>query len=98
MTVVGWIVWSLVLILCIAQILLSFHRDRGVGTLAGRFAALLAIGLIGTLFTGFSKLHLLWWVPLAHFLNMFVYTAVFRSRVDKAVKQILEEHESEDSE
>lgn len=92
MNILGWIVWSFALLICIAHILLSFHSDPGVGRLARRFAVLVAIGLVVTAFTTISKLHLLWWVPTAFVLNMFIFATITRTRVGKTVKQMLERY------
>ncbi len=69
MIIAGWIVWGIGLFYCII-FFLKRHQDGGVVMLTRRYAVLLAIGLTVTLFADVSKLHLLWWGPLAYPLNL----------------------------
>ncbi len=69
MNIAGWIVWALACLVLLTHLPLVFHRDGGVGRMAGRFAFLVLVGLIITTLGGYSKLHLLWYVPAAYCLN-----------------------------
>ena len=80
MTVASWVVWGTGLLYCIV-FFFTRHQDGGVVMLSRRYAVLLAIGLIVTLFTDVSKLHLLWWAPLAYPLNLMLFAATTRMRM-----------------
>ncbi|MHC4546615.1 MAG: hypothetical protein ACYTDW_12910 [Planctomycetota bacterium] len=92
MPAIRWFVWGVALAIFIAQLVFIFHRDRGLRRLAMRFAFLIAIGLAFTAFTNFSKLHLLWWVPLAFFLNIFFFAADINRKTAKFAERIQSEN------
>lgn len=99
-TIAGWVVWGVGLLYCIVFFLIP-HQDRGVTMLQRRFAVLLAIGLIVTLFANVSKLHLLWWAPLAYSLNVLLFTVATeiktRSFAEKMAAQMRATQAGEDN-
>ncbi|MHC4110136.1 MAG: hypothetical protein ACYSUY_03625 [Planctomycetota bacterium] len=89
---IRWFVWGVALAIFIAQLIFIFHRDRALRRLAMRFAFLIAIGLVVTAFTNFSKLHLLWWVPLVFFINIFFFAADINRKTAKFAERIQSEN------
>jgi hypothetical protein len=73
MAVVGWITWCMACIIALAQLPLMKEDAKGVRILAVRFFVLLLTGIIITLLTSISKLHLLWWVPLSYLMNVYLF-------------------------
>ena len=89
---IRWFVWGVALAIFIAQLIFIFHRDRALRRLAKRFAFLIAIGLAATAFTNLSKLHLLWWVPLAFFINFVFLAADINRQAYKFAERIQSEN------
>jgi hypothetical protein len=80
LTIGEWIVWSIGLFYCIVFLLVR-HQDGGVVMLQRRYALLLGIGLLVTLFADVSKLHLLWWAALAFPLNLLLFSITTRIKM-----------------
>lgn len=80
LTIAGWIVWGIGLLYCIV-FLLNRHQDGGVVMLSRRYAWLLGIGLLVTVFADVSKLHLLWWAALAFPLNLMLFSITTRMKM-----------------
>lgn len=91
MNIIEWTVWGIAVLILICQVALFSHRDPGVGRLSMRLAFLISIGLIVTLVTKCSKLHLLWWIPVAYNLNVFFFAAVVNREFAKFVEQMNKE-------
>ena len=91
MNIIEWIAWGFAFMILICQCALFSHRDPGVGRLSKRFAFLISIGLIFTLVTRYSKLHMIWWVPLAYNLNVFFFAASVNRGIAKFVDQMNKE-------
>lgn len=89
---ISWFVWGVALAIFIAQLVFIFHRDPGLRRLAKMFAFLIAIGLAVTAFTNLSKLHLLWWVPLGFFINLFFLAADINRKTAKFAERIQSEN------
>ena len=87
MIILGWVIWSIGAFILLINICLFHNPDAGAGRLAKRLALLITIGLVITLFTNFSKFHLVWWIPLAMFLNI----AAFQSGVYRKGAKFMEE-------
>lgn len=80
LTIAGWTVWGIGLLYCVV-FLLNRHQDGGVVMLSRRYAILLGIGLVVTLFADVSKLHLLWWAALALPLNLMLFAITTRMKM-----------------
>ncbi len=93
LTIGGWIVWSIGLLYCIVFLLVR-HQDGGVVMLQRRYAFLLGIGLLVTLFADVSKLHLLWWAALAFPLNLLLFSFTTRMKMRGFAAQLKEEASS----
>ncbi len=93
---IRWCVWGTALALFISQLIFFFHRDQALRRLAKRLAVLIAIGLAVTALTNFSKLHLLWWVPLVFFINLaFLVADINRKTAEFAERLMKENKENE---
>jgi hypothetical protein len=86
-------VWGAALAIFISQLVFIFHRDPGFRRLAMRFAFLIAIGLAVTALTNISKFHLLWWVPLAFFINLVFLAADINRKTAKYAERIMKEND-----
>jgi len=93
---IRWFVWAAALAIFISQLVLIFRRDPGVRRLAMKFAFLIAIGLAVTVLTNLSKLHLLWWVPLAFFINLVFLAADINRKTAKFAKRLMKENNEKD--
>jgi len=89
--ILEWIIWGVALIIFIIHIFLFFHSDPGVSRLAKRYSFLIAIGLIVTAFTKFSKFHLIWWAPVAYVFNLLTLSAGVRRGAKKFIKDLKED-------
>ena len=93
--ILEWVIWGVALFIFIIHIFHFFHSDSAVRLLAKRYNFLLAIGLIITAFTKFSKFHLIWWAPAAFFLNLFTYKAGVQRGAEKFMEE-LKKNKNED--
>jgi len=75
-----WVIWGFALLLSFV-FLMNRHKDRGVMLLSRRYATLILVGALFTFVTDISKLHLLWWMPIAYFLNMYLLTIIFQHKM-----------------
>jgi CheY-like chemotaxis protein len=73
MNIIEWIVWGIGILILIIHIPLYLHRDPLIARLFRIFAALIIVGLLATVFTEHSKLHLLWWIPVAFILHKVIF-------------------------
>ena len=89
---IRWCVWGAALAIFISQLVFIFHRDPGKRRLAMKFAFLIAIGLAVTVFTNISKLHLLWWVPLALFINLVFLVADINRKTAEFAERLMNEN------
>ena len=87
LTIGEWIVWSIGLLYCIVFLIVR-HQDGGVVMLQRRYALLLGIGLLVTLFADVSKLHLLWWAALAFPLNLMLFSFTTRIKMRSFAAQL----------
>ena len=95
MNIIEWFVWGIAVLILIAYVPLYFHRDPLIGRLFKGFAVLIAIGLVVTIFTKFSKLHLLWWVPVSFILKDFIFYANLKHGFNRFVKKMDREREKQ---
>jgi hypothetical protein len=86
MVILGWIVWCLVAV--VALFLMSGSSYPGVGYIMRIQGFVLVIGLVVTLLTPVSKLHLLWVVPLAFVAPKFVVQNRANRIVDESNRRI----------
>ena len=93
---IRWFVWGTALAIFISQLIFIFHRDRALRRLAMRVAFLIAIGLAVTALTDFSKLHLLWWVPLVFFINFVFLAADINRKTAKFAERLMNENNEND--
>ncbi len=71
MGITGWIVWSIGCVVLLASLGSAFScRDPFARRLAARYAVLVCLGLVVTTVLGVSRLHLIWWIPVAFPLNL----------------------------
>ena len=97
MAIAEWIIWG---IACI--VLLSFigaaitTRDSGLRRHHTQHCFLITIGLLVTLITPMSKLHLLWWVPVTFFINMLLSNFLMASRLKRGLREF-EKHRFKDA-
>ncbi|MHC4286576.1 MAG: hypothetical protein ACYSWZ_26995 [Planctomycetota bacterium] len=96
MSFIRWFVWGTALAIFISQVVFIFHRDPAKRRLAMKFAFLIAIGLTVTVFTNISKLHLLWWVPLALFINMVILAADINRKTAEFAERLMNENKEKD--
>ena len=92
MSFIRWFVWAAALAIFISQFIFIFRRDPGMRRLAMRFAFLIAIGLAVTALTNISKLHLLWWVPLALFINLVFLAADINRKTAEFAERLMKEN------
>ncbi len=95
MNIIEWFVWGIAVLILIAYVPLYFHRDPLIGRLFKGFAALITIGLVVTIFTNHSKLHLLWWVPVSFFLKDFIFYTNLKLGFNRFVKKKDREREKQ---
>ena len=95
MNIIGWVVWGIALLIFFVQVALFFSHDPGVGRLAKRTAFLIALGLVVTVLTNFSKLHLLWWVLLSFFFNLFFFRVSVKRKVSDLADRTLNEYDKD---
>ena len=96
MSFIRWVVWGTALAIFISQFIFIFRRDPAKRRLAMRFAFLIAIGLAVTVFTNISKLHLLWWVPLALFINLVFLVADINRKTAEFAERLIKENKEND--
>lgn len=75
-----WVVWGIAMLLGFA-FLMNRHKDGGVALLSRRYAILVLAGALITFVTDISKFHLLWWMPIAYFLNMYLFTIIVQLKM-----------------
>jgi hypothetical protein len=91
MNILEWVVWIIAAFVFIIHIFLFFNSDPGVSRLAKRFSLLIAIGLAITVFTKLSKFHLIWWLPLAYFINLVTFSAGVHRDAHKFIENLKKE-------
>ena len=96
MSFIRWVVWGTALAIFISQFIFIFRRDPAKRRLAMKFAFLIAIGLAVTFFTNISKLHLLWWVPLAWFINLVFLVADINRKTAEFAERLIKENKEND--
>ena len=90
--VLGWLAWAVAFFVLLVQAGCSLStKDPGVRMMAGRYSFVLLIGMAVTIFTSFSKLHLLWWMPVAYFLNYQFLSFTVDRKMDRTMEKILSE-------
>lgn len=93
MVIVGWIIWAITCVFLLTFLLSALsRRDPGFRNHHLRFSVLLLVGLLITVLTSFSKLHLLWWIPVAFVVNMLLSNLLlfvrFKIGMNKVEKQL----------
>jgi len=95
MNIIEWVVWAIGVLILIVYIPMYFHPDRLIGLLFRIFAILITIGLVVTLFTQHSKLHLLWWIPISFVLKDFIFRTNFKHKYNRFIKKMDREREKQ---
>ena len=87
MAIFEWVVWAIacVILLSFSLAALSQH-DSGLRNHHIRHCLLLVPGLLITVITPISKLHLLWWVPVTFFLNILLSNIITFLRLKRGLR------------
>jgi len=89
MAIIEWIVWALACVVLLSFLLAALvQRDSGLRSHHMRHCLLLIAGLVITVITGVSKLHLLWWVPVTFFLNMVLSSTLLALRLKRGLRDL----------
>lgn len=83
MVIIGWVVWCLACIVFLRFCIDALDRRPVVRMASRMICALLAAGLVLTVVCELSKLHLLWFVPIAFFMCRAIAGAAVSERVEK---------------
>lgn len=83
---IAWSIWGVVALVAVIQgSIARTSQDGGVRILAGRCSLLFVVGLALTLVPTVSKLHLLWFAPLAYLGNMFLTVKVMEANLQRGL-------------
>jgi len=89
MAIIEWIVWAIACVFFLSFILASLsQRDPGLRGHHMRHSLLIFIGLLITIITPLSKLHLLWWVPVTFFFNMLLSNILVYFRLKRHTRNL----------
>jgi len=87
MEIAEWIVWAIACIVLLSFFLAALaQRDSGIRSHHMRHCLLLAPGILITIITPISKLHLLWWVPVTFFLNLLLSNLLLSLRLKRGLR------------
>lgn len=87
MAIVEWVIWGIACVFLVSFFLAAlFQRDPGIRSHHMRHCLLLAPGLVLTVVTPISKLHLIWWVPATFFLNMLLLNILLSFRLKSSLR------------
>jgi hypothetical protein len=88
MIIAEWIVWGIACIVLLTFIGAALTtRDSGLRRHHTQHCFLLTIGLVVTIITPMSKLHLLWWVPITFVINMLLSNLFTVGRFNKGLRE-----------
>jgi len=87
MNIIEWIIWGIGVLVLIMFIPMCLHREPLIGRMFKIFAALIVVGLVITILTQISKLHLLWWIPLSFILKDLIFHADLQWRYRGLLKE-----------
>lgn len=87
MNIIEWIVWGIGFLILIIHIPLYLHHDPSIASIFRNFAVLATAGLVVTVLTELSKLHLLWWIPVSYILKFDIFYAGGYWRVKRFLKE-----------
>lgn len=89
MAIIEWVVWALACVVLLSFLLAAlFQRDSGIRSHHMRHCLLLIAGLVITVITDVSKLHLLWWVPVTFFLNIVLSNMFLALRIKRGLRDL----------
>ena len=97
MNIIEWIVWGIGVLALIMFIPMCLHRETLIGRMFKIFATLIIIGLVITILTQLSKLHLLWWIPLSFILKDLIFHADLQWRFNRVLKKWREMDEQDEA-
>jgi len=84
--IIEWVIWAIACVFLLSFLLAALsQRDPGMRSHHMRYCLLLVPGLLITAITPVSKLHLLWWVPVAFFLNMMLSNTLLSLRLKRGL-------------
>lgn len=87
MNIIEWIIWSIGFLMLISLHPIYLSPLSYFSPFNRSFAVLVAIGLVITAFTEYSKLNLLWWIPLSVILGLIIECIKFTVRANKLEKE-----------
>jgi hypothetical protein len=87
MNIIEWIVWGIAVLVLLFFVPFYFHPRVLLGRQFKIFALLILIGLVLTVCTQLSKLHLLWWIPLSYILKDLIFYADLQWRFNRLSKE-----------
>ncbi len=89
MAIIEWVVWALACVVLLSFLLAALvQRDSGLRGHHMRHCLLLIAGLVITVITDVSKLHLLWWVPVTFFLNIVLSNIFLALRIKRGLRDL----------
>jgi len=89
MAIFEWVVWAIACAILMSFFLAALsQRDPGLRNHHMRHCLLLGTGLLITVITPMSKLHLLWWVPVTFFLNMLLSNILISLRLKRGPRNL----------
>jgi hypothetical protein len=87
MAIAEWVIWAIACVFLLLFFLAALYQhDPVIRSYHIRYCLLLVPGLLVTVITPISKLHLLWWVPVAFFLNMLLSTILLSLRLKRGLR------------
>ncbi len=95
MVIFEWSVWSIACVFLLSFLLAGLsQRDPGLRSHHIRYCLLIFSGLLVTIITPLSKLHLLWWVPVTFFLNMLLSNVLVSFRLKRHMRNFEKEQQT----
>ena len=89
MAIIEWVVWALACVVLLSFLLAALvQRDSGLRSHHTRHCMFLIAGLVITVITDVSKLHLLWWVPVTFFLNIVLSNMFLALRIKRGLRDL----------
>ena len=89
MAIIEWVIWAIACVVMLSFFLAAlFQRDPVMRSYHMRNCLLLVIGLLVTVITPISKLHLLWWVPVTLFLNPLLSNMLLSLRLKRGLSNL----------
>jgi len=89
MAIIEWVIWAIACVFLLLFFLAAlFQHDPVIRSYHMRNCLLLVPGLLVTVITPISKLHLLWWVPVTFFLNGLLSTMLLSLRLKRGLSKL----------